>query len=57
MTDDKKPTEEFGDIDWDEALTEWEQTSFDPEVAKDRATAKPGALAGASRPLLSLIHI
>ena len=51
MTDDKKPTNDLGDIDWDEALSEWEQTSFDPEVAKDRATAKPGALAGASRPL------
>ncbi|HXN33019.1 MAG TPA: hypothetical protein VN894_14210, partial [Polyangiaceae bacterium] len=51
MTDDKKPTEEFGDINWDEALSEWEHTSFDPEVAKDSATAKPGALAGASRPL------
>ncbi len=51
MTDDKKPTDEFGDIDWDEALSEWENTSFDPEVAKDSATAKPGALAGAPRPL------
>ena len=51
MTDEKKPPNDLGDIDWDEALSEWEQTSFDPEVAKDRATAKPGALAGASRPL------
>ena len=51
MTDDKKPTDEFGDIDWDQALSEWETTSFDPEVAKDVATTKPGALAGASRPL------
>jgi cellulose synthase operon protein C len=50
MTDEKKP-DEFGDIDWDEALTEWEKTSFVPEVAKDMSTDKPGALAGAHRPL------
>ncbi len=51
MTEDKKPTDEFGDIDWNEALSEWETTSFDPEVAKDVATSKPAALAGAHRPL------
>jgi tetratricopeptide (TPR) repeat protein len=51
MTDDKKSPEDLGEIDWDQALSEWENTSFDPEVAKDVVTDKPAALAGASRPL------
>src|SRR5262249_11738103 len=50
MTDDKKP-EELVEIDWDEALAEWEKTSFVPEVAKDVVTDKPAALAGSVRPL------
>jgi uncharacterized protein HemY len=51
MTDDKKPSENLVEIDWDEALAEWEQTSFVPEVAKDVITDKPAALAGSARPL------
>jgi tetratricopeptide (TPR) repeat protein len=51
MTEEKRPDVE--DIDWDQALAEWENKSFVPEVAKDVVTDKPGALAGssASRPL------
>ena len=50
MTDDKKDLE---DIDWDQALAEWENKSFVPEVAKEPQTNKPGVLAGTtgSRPL------
>ena len=51
MTDAKKPPEDGGEIDWDQALSEWENTSFSPEVAKDVATDKPGALAGSPRTL------
>ncbi|MDP8998728.1 MAG: hypothetical protein M3O46_01305, partial [Myxococcota bacterium] len=51
MTDDKKDPDDIGDIDWDRALSEWENTSFVPEVAKDVVTDKPAALAGSTRPL------
>jgi cellulose synthase operon protein C len=51
MTDEKKEPEDLADIDWDEALSEWESTNFVPEVAKDAATHKPGSTAGTSRPL------
>lgn len=53
MTDEKKPPEEIEDVDWDQALSEWDQKSFVPEVAKEPQTDKPGALAGSgvSRPL------
>jgi tetratricopeptide (TPR) repeat protein len=53
MTDEKKPPEKIDEVDWDEALSEWENKSFDPEVAKDVVTDKPGTLSGGSvaRPL------
>ena len=53
MTDDKKPPEELEGVDWDEALSEWENKSFVPEVAKDVATDKPATLSGGpvSKPL------
>jgi hypothetical protein len=52
MTDRKKPDELEG-LDWDEALAEWEEKSFAPEVARDVVTDKPAALGGspAQRPL------
>ena len=51
MTDDKKSPDGFDD--WDQALSDWDNKTFFPEVAKDTATDKPGALAGSapSRPL------
>jgi cellulose synthase operon protein C len=56
MTDEKKLPDGLEDIDWDQALTEWESKSFVPEVAKDVgdvAADKPGALSAAavSKPL------
>ena len=53
MTDEKKPPDGLEDIDWDQALSEWENKSFVPEVAKDVATDKPGTLSGGavSKPL------
>jgi tetratricopeptide (TPR) repeat protein len=50
MTDDKKqppgnPLEDEN-LDWDKALSEWDEESFAPEVAKDIDTHKPAALAG-----------
>ena len=36
MTDEKKKLpEDFADVDWDKALSEWDTGSFSPEVAKD----------------------
>ncbi|MGA3123047.1 MAG: tetratricopeptide repeat protein [Polyangiaceae bacterium] len=49
MTDDKK-ADEIEDFDWDEALAEWEEKSFAPEVARDIVTDKPAALAGSPPP-------
>jgi tetratricopeptide (TPR) repeat protein len=56
MTDPKKPPApgEPEEVDWDQALSEWESKTFVPEVAKDTSTDKPGALAGSpvvSKPL------
>ncbi len=53
MTDEKKLPDDLGDIDWDQALSEWETKTFVPEVAKDTVTDRPGALAGTatSKPL------
>ncbi len=52
MTDgDKKVPPEEEQLDWDKALSEWDDQSFAPEVAKDVVTDKRAALAGASRPL------
>ncbi|MBV9945657.1 MAG: hypothetical protein JOZ69_02290, partial [Myxococcales bacterium] len=47
----KKPADLANEMDWDQALSEWENESFVPEAAKDVVTDKPGTLAGASRPL------
>ena len=44
MTDEKKLPDGLEDIDWDQALSEWENKSFVPEVAKDVSTDKPGTL-------------
>ncbi len=53
MTDDKKLPDGLEDVDWDQALSEWENKTFVPEVAKDVATDKPGVLSGGpvSKPL------
>ena len=53
MTDDKKAPDDIDEVDWDQALSEWENKTFTPEVAKDTATDKPGALSGGpvSKPL------
>jgi len=47
MTDEKKP-DSLDEIDWDQALSEWDNKSFSPEVAKDTSTDKPGGLTGSS---------
>jgi cellulose synthase operon protein C len=56
MTDDDKkvPSQEEEPVDWDKALSEWDDQKFAPEVAKDVVSDKPAApLASisASRPL------
>lgn len=50
---DPKDRADIEDVDWDEALAEWEEKSFSPEVARDVVTDKPAALSGnaAPRPL------
>ncbi|MGD0675377.1 MAG: tetratricopeptide repeat protein [Polyangiaceae bacterium] len=52
MTEPKKP-DPLEDMDWDQALAEWEDKSFDPEVARDVISDRPAALSGgpATRPL------
>jgi cellulose synthase operon protein C len=50
MTDDKKP-DDLGDLDWDQALSEWESTTFGPEVVKDRPDDKAEAPAAPARTL------
>ncbi len=50
MTDQKKP-DDLGDLDWEQALNEWESINLVAEVAKELPAEKPGAAAGASRPL------
>ncbi|MEO8797522.1 MAG: hypothetical protein ABI551_06535, partial [Polyangiaceae bacterium] len=42
MSDDKKVSDD--EFDWDTALSEWEQGSFEPEVAKDKETQRPAVL-------------
>ncbi|HEV3193403.1 MAG TPA: hypothetical protein VGY54_23005, partial [Polyangiaceae bacterium] len=49
MTDEKR-RDGLEDIDWDEALAEWENTAFSPEVAPDVVPEKPEP-AAASKPL------
>jgi tetratricopeptide (TPR) repeat protein len=53
MTDDKKLPDGLEDVDWDQALSEWENKTFVPEVAKDVSTDKPAVLSGGpvSKPL------
>ncbi|MGO9833935.1 MAG: tetratricopeptide repeat protein [Polyangiaceae bacterium] len=53
MTDEKKAPGELEPFDWDQALQEWEDKSFDPEVAKDVMPEKPAPVLGAptSKPL------
>jgi tetratricopeptide (TPR) repeat protein len=53
MTDEKKLRDSIDEVDWDQALSEWENKNFTPEVAKDTVTDKPGALSGGtvSKPL------
>jgi tetratricopeptide (TPR) repeat protein len=46
MTDDKK-FPELGDLDWDQALEEWEKNTLVPEVARDADSPPPGAAADA----------
>jgi tetratricopeptide (TPR) repeat protein len=41
MTDDKKLPSEPEPFDWDKALLEWEEKSFDPVVARDAVLDKP----------------
>jgi hypothetical protein len=48
MTDGKKASDGAEPFDWDQALLEWEEKSFDPEVAKDVVPDKPAPV---SRPL------
>jgi tetratricopeptide (TPR) repeat protein len=36
------------DFDWDSALTEWDEKSFEPEIARDEETKKPATVAGTS---------
>lgn len=49
MTDPKDRTD-IEEVDWDEALAEWEGKAFSPEVARDVVTDKPAALSGATAP-------
>ena len=53
MTDEKNDPRGLDDLDWDQALAEWESHTFVPEVARDVLTDRPAALAGAtvSKPL------
>ncbi len=53
MTDEKNDRRGLEDLDWDQALAEWESHTFVPEVARDVVTDRPAALAGAtvSKPL------
>ena len=44
MTDEKKPPTGEEEFDWDAALSEWEKSSFEPEVAKDKETQRPAVL-------------
>ena len=56
MTDEKKKTGGDGGpegaSEWDDALSEWDNNTFVPEIAKDTSTDKPATLAIApSKPL------
>jgi len=48
MTDDKKAPDEVEPFDWDQALQEWDEKSFVPEVARDVPADSPPPV---SRPL------
>ena len=50
MSDPKDKGIDLEGVDWDNALAEWEEKSFVPEVAKDRETQSPGSLQGTPAP-------
>ncbi len=50
MTDPKDKKLDLQGLDWDDALAEWEEKSFLPEVARDRETQTPGSLQGTPAP-------
>ncbi len=52
MTEGKKPPQ-LGDIDWDEALAEWEEKAFVPEVAPSVAADVPTLVSDVPPPLLA----
>ncbi len=54
MTDDKKSSGGQGNPDeqeWDEALSEWDNKTFVPEIARDTSTDKPAPPVSVSKPL------
>jgi tetratricopeptide (TPR) repeat protein len=54
MTDDKKSAGAPGapdDQEWDQALSEWDNKTFVPEIAKDTSTDKPAPPVSVSKPL------
>ena len=52
MTDDKKSGGAGPDEhEWDEALSEWDNKTFVPEIAKDTSTDKPAPPVAVSKPL------
>ncbi len=50
MTDEKKPAADLEGLDWDQALAEWDNNTFVPQVARDVLSDRPAALAGAAGP-------
>ena len=50
MSDRKDKKFDLEGIDWDDALKEWEDKTFLPEVARDRETHTPGSLQGTPLP-------
>jgi tetratricopeptide (TPR) repeat protein len=52
MTDDKKTGVGVpDDSEWDDALSEWDNKTFVPEIAKDTSTDKPAPPVAVSKPL------
>jgi tetratricopeptide (TPR) repeat protein len=53
VTDKRDPGDKklgLDGVDWEDALAEWEEKTFLPEVAKDRETQTPGSLQGTPIP-------
>lgn len=44
---DKNVPIDFGDIDWDSALEEWDKNAFSPEIAPDAESSKAAVASGA----------